>query len=73
MPIRNYKPTSAGRRFQSVQTRRGIAGHTLPNSSIIRRACARSHCVSITTPPPALIRPELESHKRFRSLIAAKQ
>src|SRR6476659_8284289 len=54
-------------------TRRGIADHTRPNISIMRRAWPRSDCVSMTTPPPRLMRPEFASQTRFFSLRTAKQ
>ena len=56
-----------------LTTRFGMPGQTLPNSSIIRRACGRSDWVSITTPPPRLMSPELASQTRFFSFRTAKQ
>src|SRR5690348_11771313 len=54
-------------------TNLGMPDQTELNSSIICRACGRSDCVSITTPPPRLIRPELASQTRFVSFSTAKQ
>jgi hypothetical protein len=51
-----------------LMTRRGMAGHTLLNISILCRAWARSDCVSIKTPPARLMRSELHGHRRRKAV-----
>lgn len=72
-PAKSWLPQTWSPSSCVLTTRFGMRGHTLPKSSIIRRACGRSELGVDHHTAARLMSPEFTSHTRFLSLRTAKQ